>query len=38
MRELTNMGARVIVAMLAGAALVGMAALARDLLPPGGAA
>ncbi|HET9110394.1 MAG TPA: hypothetical protein VFN78_06200 [Ktedonobacterales bacterium] len=36
MRELTNMGARVIVAMLAGVALVGVAALASDLLPPGG--
>lgn len=36
MRELTNMGARVIVAALGGAALVGMAALASDLLPPGG--
>jgi hypothetical protein len=36
MRAMTDMGARVIVAMLGGAALVGLAALASDLLPRGG--
>lgn len=36
MRELSDMGARVIVAMLAGAGLVGLAMLASGLLPPGG--
>ena len=36
MRELTDMGARVLVGMLGGAALVGLAALASDALPPSG--
>lgn len=36
MRELSDMGARVIVAMLAGAGLIGLAMLASGLLPPGG--
>ncbi|HZC06448.1 MAG TPA: hypothetical protein VE338_12500 [Ktedonobacterales bacterium] len=36
MRALTDTGLRVIAAMLAGAALVGLAALASDLLPRGG--